>query len=335
MSTIVCFGEVLTRLSAPAGALLAGADRLDMTTGGAEANVAVALAALGLPARLVSVVPDNPLGHGARAALRGAGVDVRWLGQGPGRMGLYFLERGAALRPAAVTYDRAGSAFAQASVEAFDFATALDGAALLHLTGITPALGPGGVTLARAAVRAARAAGVPVSFDCNFRARLWQGWCADPRPIIHELLSAATIAFANHRDMELLLGRPFSGDGPARRREAAEAAFATYPGLAVVASSARHPLTQSHHRLSARVDLRSHGHQTEDIDITDIVDRIGSGDAFAAGVISAWIEGGDARAMAERALAMNALKHGIHGDWLRLPRAAIETFTGGSADVSR
>ena len=189
--------------------------------------------------------------------------------------------------------------------------------------------------LARAGIAAAVAAGVPVSFDCNFREKLWGAWDSNPRAILLELLPHATIMFGNHRDMTLLLQKPFSGDGAERRREAVEAAFATFPKLQVVASTARHPITQTHHRLSARVDLREDRHQTPEIAITDIIDRVGSGDAFAAGVLTGWLEGGDARKMAELGLAMNALKHSLHGDWLRLPRAEIEAFTGQSGDVRR
>jgi 2-dehydro-3-deoxygluconokinase len=176
---------------------------------------------------------------------------------------------------------------------------------------------------------------VPVSFDCNFRERLWYAWDSNPREILTELISEATILFGNHRDMTLLLDKPFSGDGAERRREAVEAAFATFPKLQVMASTARHPLTQTHHRLAARADTRDDRFQTPEVEITDIIDRVGSGDAFAAGVLTGWLEGGDARKMAELGLAMNALKHSQHGDWLRLPRAEIEAFTGVGGDVRR
>ena len=335
MSVVVCFGEVLLRLATPAGRLIADSAALDMVVGGAEANVAVALAAMGHSARMVGRVPANPLGARARSTLAAAGVDVVHFGAGPGRMGLYFLETGASLRASSITYDRAGSAFALADPADFDFAAALHGADLLHMSGITAALGPGGVDLARAAMAAARAAGVPVSFDCNFRERLWGAWDSHPREVLTDLVNEATVLFANHRDMTLLLGKPFSGDGPERRREAAEAAFAAFPRLRVMASTARHPLTQTHHRLAARVDTPASRHQTAEIDITDIVDRVGSGDAFAAGVLTAWLEGGTAQKMAELGLAMNALKHSLAGDALRLPRADIEAFTGASGDVRR
>ncbi|WDF74689.1 sugar kinase [Novosphingobium sp. KACC 22771] len=332
---VVCFGEVMLRFATPAGRVIADAQSLDLTIGGAEANVGVALVAMGHGARFVSKVPANALGDKARAALAGVGVDVAHFVRGEGRMGLYFLEVGGSLRPSAITYDRAGSAFATARPDEFDFAAALDGASLFHISGITAALGPAGVELARSGIKAAKAAGVPVSFDCNFREKLWGAWDSNPREILLELLAEATIMFGNHRDMTLLLQKPFSGDGAERRREAVEAAFATFPNLQVMASTARHPITQTHHRLSARVDLREDRHQTAEIEITDIVDRVGSGDAFAAGVLTGWLEGGDAKKMAQLGLAMNALKHSLHGDWLRLPRAEIDGFTGNSGDVRR
>ncbi|NBC35084.1 sugar kinase [Novosphingobium sp. FSY-8] len=334
--TIVCFGEPLLRLTTPVGQMLTQASALDITVGGAEANVAVALRAMGHGARYVSALPANALGDKVLGALAGAGVDTGHCLRAPGRMGLYFLEAGASLRPSAVTYDRDGSAFATADAGAFDFASALQGARLLHLSGITAALGPNGVALARAAIAAARAADVPISFDCNYRERLWSAWDSQPRAILMELLQHATIMFGNHRDMTLLLQKPFSGDGPERRHEAAQAAFATFPRLQVVASTARTPMTQTHHRLSARVDRRGDHHQTADIAITDIIDRVGSGDAFAAGVLTGWLEGGDAAQMARLGLAMNALKHSQHGDWLRVTRADVLAFDGdGGGDVRR
>jgi 2-dehydro-3-deoxygluconokinase len=332
---VVCFGEVMLRFATPAGRAIADAQSLDLTIGGAEANVAVALVAMGHDARFVGMVPEGPLGAKARSAIAGARVDTRWFIDGPGRMGLYFLEVGGSLRPSAITYDRANSAFASATPDAFDFTGALEGASLFHISGITAALGPKGVNLARAGMEAARAAGVPVSFDCNFRERLWNAWDSNPKAILTELIGHADILFANHRDMQLLLDRPFSGDGPERRREAVEAAFDTFPRLKVMASTARYPLTQTHHRLAARVDLRDDRFQTKEVEITDIIDRVGSGDAFAAGVLTGWLEGGDARKMAELGLAMNALKHSLHGDFFRLPRTEVEAFTGIGGDVRR
>lgn len=333
--TVTCFGELLVRLTPPGRQMIAQATSLGLTIGGAEANVAVALSSLGHDVRFAGLVADNPLGARAVGTLRGAGVDTRWLARAAGRMGLYFLEEGAGSRPSAITYDRAGSAFSLASAEAIDFGGALAGASLLHTGGITPALGAGGVALARAAQDAAKAAGVPICFDGNYRGALWSAWASEPATILRNLVADATILIGNHRDISLLLGKDFSGDGEDRRREAAEAAFAAFPSLKLIASTARHLVTSEHHRIAARVDARDASHQTDEIDVTGIVDRIGTGDAFAAGVLDGWLADGDVRKMAETGLALTALKHSIPGDMTLVDRATLDGFTAGGGDVRR
>ncbi|MEO6715690.1 MAG: sugar kinase [Novosphingobium sp.] len=333
--TITCFGELLLRLTPPGARLMVQADSLDLCVGGAEANVAAALASLGHEVRFAGLVSDSALGLRAVTALRGAGVDTRFLGRVPGRMGLYFMEQGSGPRPSAITYDRADSVFAGAEPSAIDFAGALAGARLLHTGGITPALGPKGVALAKAAQASARAAGVPICFDGNYRGQLWSSWDCEPGAILRELVADATILIGNHRDISLLLGKAFSGDGPDRRREAAEAAFAAFPRLQLIASTARHLVTSDHHRISARVDGRQAEHQTGEIEVTGIVERIGTGDAFAAGVLDAWLADRDLQAMAETGLALMALKHTIPGDMCLIGRAALENFSASGGDVRR
>jgi 2-dehydro-3-deoxygluconokinase len=250
-------------------------------------------------------------------------------------MGLYFMEDGAGPRPSAITYDRVGSAFAEADPTAIDFAGALQGARLFHTGGITPALGPKGVALAKAANAAAVASNVPICFDGNYRGALWSSWDCDPGAVLRELVAEATILIGNHRDISLLLGQTFSGDGPDRRREAAEAAFAAFPRLELIASTARHLVTSDHHRIAARVDSRTAAHQTAEIDVTGIVERIGTGDAFAAGVLHAWLAGGDVATMAETGLALTALKHTVPGDMCLVNRATLEGFSASGGDVRR
>ncbi|MEO5706368.1 MAG: sugar kinase [Alteraurantiacibacter sp.] len=333
--TVTCFGELLLRLTPPGARLMVQTDALDLVVGGAEANVAAGLSSLGHTVRFAGLVADNPLGDRAVSSLRAAGVDTAFLARGSGRMGLYFMENGAGLRPSAITYDRAGSAFAKAAAEAIDFAGALAGARLLHTGGITPALGANGVSLARAAQDAALAAGVPICFDGNYRAQLWDAWDGDARAILTELVKDATIMIGNHRDISLLLGRNFSGDGPDRRREAAEAAFAAFPRLELIASTARHLVSADHHRIAARVDSRARAHQTDEIEVTGIVERIGTGDAFAAGVLHAWLEGGNEAQMAADGLALAALKHSLQGDMCLASRALLEGFSAQGGDVRR
>ncbi|NIJ39566.1 2-dehydro-3-deoxygluconokinase [Sphingopyxis panaciterrae] len=332
---LVFFGELLIRLTAPGNELLMQSPSFALHVGGAEANVAIGLAHLGHDCAMVGRVPDNALGRGAVAAVRGAGVDCAAVASGPGRMGLYFLSVGAGLRASEIVYDRAGSSFAASGAADYDWDALLAGAGLLHLSGITSALGARSAEAALAAARTAKRLGVPVSFDGNYRAMLWEAWDSDPRAILSELIGAADILFGNHRDLSLVLGREFSGDGADRRREAAEAGFAAFPNLCLIASTARHTATADHHRIAARVDLRASAHQTDEVDVTGIVDRIGAGDAFAAGVLHAWRTGGDARAMAETGLALTCLKHSLPGDASRFGAADIAAFHAGGLDVRR
>ena len=334
--TIAFFAELMLRLSPPGRELLLQTPKLEVNVGGAEANVATGLACLGHKVRMISAVADNPLGGAAVNELRRRGVDTSMVAGEPGRLGLYFLTPGAGLRASEVVYDRAGSVFAQRPAHSWDWDALLAGATRLHLSGITPALGPNTANAAIAAAEAASARGIPISFDGNYRAKLWEAWDSDPKAVLTRLIDHADILFGNHRDISLLLGKQFSGDGPERRREAAEAAFARFPNLETIANTARHVVDADSHRISARVDLRNGGYQTDEVLIAGIVDRIGAGDAFAAGVLHGLIEsGGDARAAAEAGLALTALKHSLPGDASLFTRADLAAFNEGGLDVRR
>ena len=306
-----------------------------MAVGGAEANVAAGLASLGHRVKMLTRLPATLLGDKARAALGAAGMDTAHIGCSAGRMGLYFLETGAGLRPSSIIYDREGSVFALSSPSDFDFASAFEGAALAHLTGITPALGTRGVALAQAAVAAADKAGIPICFDGNYRARLWGAWDSDPRATLNSLMQSATIMIGNHRDISLLLGRAFSGDGADRRREAAIAAFEAFPRLLLIASTARHIVNSGHHRIAARVDTRDAAHQTPEVELTHIVDRIGTGDAFVAGILHKWLARADIGSIAQAGLAYAVLKHSQPGDMCLIGRDELEAFSASGEDVRR
>ncbi|MDR6847977.1 2-dehydro-3-deoxygluconokinase [Sphingomonas sp. BE270] len=335
MSTFLAFGEIMLRLSPPGRELLLQTPKLDVWVAGAEANVAGALARLGHDVAFASVVPDNDLGRAALTYLRGAGVATAGIQLRGDRMGLYFVTSGAGLRATEVIYDRAGSSFAETPSDAWDWDTLLHGVDRLHLSGITPALGPVPAASAIAAAQAAAARGIAVSFDGNWRGKLWERWDSDPRGILTQLVAEADLLFGNHRDIALLLGRDFGGEGESRRREAVEAAFAAFPKLQTIASTARHVEHVDLHRLSARIDTRSGSAQTEEVVLAGIVDRIGGGDAFAAGVLHALRRGGDSAEAARTGLALAALKHSLPGDASLFRQADIDAYLAGGLDVRR
>jgi 2-dehydro-3-deoxygluconokinase len=334
--TFLAFGEIMLRLSPPGRELLLQTPKFDVWVAGAEANVATALARLDHDVALASIVPDNDLGRSAIATLRGHGVDTRRIARAGERMGLYFVTSGAGLRATEVIYDRAYSSFAAAPVSAWDWDALLDGVDWFHLSGITPALGPVPAESAIAAVRAAAARGIPISFDGNYRAKLWERWDGDPRAILTQLVEHADLLFGNHRDIALLLDRDFAGhDGEDRRRDAAEAAFAAFPKLRTIASTARHVENVDLHRISARVDTRDGHAQTGEVTLAGIVDRIGGGDAFASGVLHALRRGGDIGSAAATGLALTALKHSLPGDAALFRQADIDAYLAGGLDVRR
>lgn len=335
MAQFLAFGEVMLRLSPPNRELLLQTPHLDVWTAGAEANVATALARLGHDAALATTLPLGALGDAALASLRSHGVDCRHIQRREGRMGLYFVVTGAGLRATDVTYDRAHSAFADTPAEAWDWATLLEGVDRLHLSGITPALGPVPAAIALAAAEAAEKRDILISFDGNYRARLWEAWDSDPRAILTELIGRADILFGNHRDVALLLDRNFGDDGEDRRRAAAEAAFAAFPRLQLIASTARDVVDADHHRLSARIDTRDGHAQTEELELSGIVDRIGAGDAFAAGVLHALGLGEGIDKAAADGLALTALKHSLPGDASLFGRAELDSFVAHGVDVRR
>jgi 2-dehydro-3-deoxygluconokinase len=310
VTRFVCFGELLIRLSPPGRELLLQTPQLSTHYGGAEANVAISLARLGHDARMVSVVPDNALAQGALGELRRYGVDTSAVQNGAGRMGLYFMTAGAGQRPSDVLYDRAQSAFALAAPDAIDWKTALGGADWLHVSGVTPAVSANAAEAALRAVKAARSYGVKVSFDANFRAKLWEVRGDDPRPTLNALFAEADLMFANARDITLVTGDKCSSD-----EEAAKVAFARYPNLQRIAATERKIVSSDHHELRGLMFTRSGATRTVNNAITGIVDRIGGGDAFAAGLLHGLANGADDQSMLDFAVAAACLKHTIPGDF--------------------
>ena len=315
-SGFACFGELLLRLSAPNNELLLQTGSLTVHIGGAEANVAVSLARFGHTALMASVVPDNPLGKACIGELRRHGVRTEAIHTGPGRMGLYFLTIGAGHRPSEVLYDRADSSFAAASPGLMDWREILSGVRWLHVSGVTPALGPDAAQAALRAVRMARELGRSVSFDCNYRSKLWERWRGDARSILRDLIAESDLLFAEERDMALILGRDFM-DVPEHERfeVAATEALAQFPRLQRIATTARTQKSVDHHELAAKLMTRNGLWTTRTYSIGRIVDRIGSGDAFAAGVLHGLETGLESQAMVDFGLAAACLKHSIPGDF--------------------
>jgi 2-dehydro-3-deoxygluconokinase len=323
---IVAFGEIMIRLTAPGAEILLQTPRLDVTFGGAEANVAVALARLGHDTRMVSFVPDNALGRATIDEIRRHGVDCEGMRLATGRMGLYFLTQGAGPRAPEVLYDRANSAFALADPEAVDWARELDGAGWLHLSGVTAAIGKKSSQAAIRCAQEARRLGVTLSFDCNYRAKLWQAWKGDGRKILSEIIGQADVVFGDHRDIGLILGRDFPTEGG----EAADAAFAAFPNLQRLAATRRVQTSADRQDLSAVMHARDASWEAPAMSLTQIVDRIGAGDAFAAGLIHGLRRKlGDEHAL-KFALATACLKHVTPGDFSLARVEDVEALLSGA-----
>jgi len=316
---IVCFGEILLRLAAPPGRMLLQTPALDACTGGAEANVAVSLALLGHRAAMVSVLPDNSLGRAALDSLRAHGVDTSGIRLRPGRMGLYFITPGAAAHSSEIIYDRAGSAYALADPGLYDWPALLDGAGWLHVSGIAPAVGDGPAQAVLAAMRAARAAGVRIAFDGT----PGTGGGQEGAPLLLEAMRMADVLFAGPRDIGFVLDRPELIDG-AREQEAARAAFAAFPHLELLAWTRRAQHGVDEHELSAVLHTRATSVTGGSYRLSGIVDRIGTGDAFAAGVLHGLQTGMASADVAGFALAAAAMKHATTREFDPAPTGAFD-----------
>jgi 2-dehydro-3-deoxygluconokinase len=331
------FGELLMRLSPPGHELPLQSPRFDVHFGGAEANVATSLAILGHNCAMISALPDNLLGRACAGQLRRHGVDTQHLHYAPGRMGLYFLSPGAMHRPAEVLYDRADSVFARNSAHAYDWPSLLDGAGWLHLSGINAALGDNTAQAALDAVRAARAAGVSVSFDCNYRDKLWGARATKAPALLRDIASEADLLFGNDRDIAMILGMDFpQASARDRFQAAANVAFGTWPRLQRMAATERMHRNVDDHDITGLLATRDGILTTSAYPLDGIVDRIGAGDAFAAGLLHGLLRSmADADALAF-AMAATCLKHSIPGDANLLQEADMLSFLShGGFEVKR
>jgi 2-dehydro-3-deoxygluconokinase len=333
---VVTLGEIMLRLKAPGRERLLQSPLLEASFGGAESNVAVALAQLGLDAAFVTVLPANPVGDAAMAELRRFGVDTRLIRRGGERLGIYFLEAGAAQRPSRVVYDRAGSALAAARAADFAWDDVFTGAEWFHISGVTPALSAAAAALSLEAVRHARARGVPVSCDYNFRANLWTYGRRAPE-VMRELVQHVQVGIANEEDCQRALGIEADLDvrgghlEAAKARALAERVLEQFPNLAKQVITLRESHGADHNGWSACLADRARFLASRRYDITHIVDRVGSGDAFAAGLIYGLLTFGDDQRALEFAAAAGCLKHSVPGDFTRVGVAEIETLLKGDA----
>ncbi len=334
---VVTFGEIMLRLKSPGYERFFQSPVLEATFGGGEANVAVSLANYGMDARFVTVLPDNAVGDACLRELRGLGVDTSSIVRKPGRMGIYYLEIGAVQRPSKVIYDRAGSAIAEASLADINWDAAFSDAQWFHITGITPAISPSAAELSLAAVKAAKQRGLHVSCDLNYRKNLWKyGKTADQ--VMTELVQYVDTIIANEEDFQksLLLKAESqaaveSGElNVAQYQAIAKLAMDTYPNVKRVAITLRESKSANHNDWSACLYNGKDFYLSRKYNMTHIVDRVGGGDSFGAGLIYGLTHYDDEQSALEFAVAASCLKHTISGDFNRVTVSEVESLMKGS-----
>ncbi len=333
---VVTFGEIMLRLSPPGFERLLQSPRLVATFGGGEANVAVSLAHFGLESVYVTALPKHAIGDAAVRALRAEGVRTDAIVRGGSRVGIYFAETGAAQRASSVIYDRARSAISEMKPDAVDWTRVMDGAAWFHVTGITPALGASAAEATRLAIAAAKAAGARVSVDLNYRKKLWTE--AQAQQVMGPLMREVDVVIANEEDLQSVLGVHVPGTDVTSGqlnvegfRQAAERVTRDF-GPKLVAITLRESTSASDNGWSAvlwdadaRSMLRSQRYDVR------LVDRIGGGDSFAAGLIYGLVTGRSADQALRFAVAASALKQTIPGDFNRVSVDEVDRLAGGDA----
>jgi len=343
MKKIVCFGEIMLRLSPPGFLRFVQAPSFDVTFGGGEANVAAALSGFGLPTEFVTRLPAHEIGDACRDFLRRYGIGTTHIVRGGDRLGIYFLEMGSAQRGSKVIYDRAGSSFATIEPGMVNWEAAFADADWFHWTGITPAVSRGAAEALREGITAARAAGLTVSCDLNYRKKLWQ-WGRTAGEVMPELVSLCDVAIGNEEDADKVFGiKAPDTDVTAGRVEAAayvsvcEQLKARFPNLHTIAITLRGSVSASHNRWSALLWHEGQVYTTPGYDITPIVDRVGGGDSFMGGLIYGLKTYESKQTALDFAVAASCLKHTIFGDFNLVSVAEAETLMKGDASgrVSR
>ena len=335
MAKIVTMGEIMLRLSTPNNEKFIQADEFDINYGGGEANVAVSLANYGHDAEFVSALPKNPIGDAAIATLRKYNVGTKHISRSGERVGIYFLETGSAMRASNVVYDRAHSSISTAKADEFDFDAIFKDVDWFHFTGITPAVSDSAAKLTEEALKAAKKAGVTVSVDLNFRKKLWSSEKA--KRIMTNLMQYVDVCIGNEEDAEKVLGfKPGNTDVTAGELE-----LNGYVDIfnqmcdqfkfKYVISSLRESFSASNNDWSACImdGATREFYHSKKYHVTPIVDRVGGGDSFAAGLICGLCDKKDFKSALEFAVAASALKHTIPGDFNLVTREDVEGLAGG------
>ena len=334
MSKIITLGEIMLRLSPEGQTRFVQADSFDVIYGGGEANVAVSCANYCHDAYFVTKLPTHEIGQSAVNALRRYGVHTDYIVRGGQRIGIYFCETGASVRPGKVIYDRAHSAIAEADAREFDFDAIMSGADWFHWSGITPAISPQAAEITRKACEAAKRQGVTVSVDLNYRKKLWTP--QEAQAVMKPLMNYVDVCIGNEEDAELCLGFKPDADVTAGQTDAAgyEAIFRSMAqtfGFKYVISTLRESFSASHNGWKALIFDGQTFYTSRRYDLLPIIDRVGGGDSFSGGIIHGLLTKSSPAEALEFAVAASALKHTVTGDFNLVSAAEVETLAGGDA----
>ena len=328
MKKVITFGEIMGRLSPAGYGRITQAQSLNITYGGGEANVAGGLAHIGIPAEHVTCFPNNELGKAATGYYRQVGVDMSHTAYKEGRLGLYFVEFGAAMRPSKVTYDRADSAFANLNPADFNWKEIFAGAGWFHWTGITPAISEAAATALRAALKEAKAQGLTISADVNYRKNLWQ-YGKSVKEVMPDLIAQCDIIVCGKGDAEDILDIVPNGSQKSGWHDICVQIKARFPNIKKIINTKRGQISASQNTLSATSFDGKTVIKSDTVEISQIADRIGGGDAFMAGYIYGNLVYKDEAKSLAFAVAASALKHTIEGDINLANLDEIETVMGG------
>lgn len=334
MKKVVTFGEIMLRLRSNDHYRLFQKPELEATFGGGEGNVAVSLANYGFDSSFVTVLPKNLIGDACVGELRRHNVDTSNIVRGEGRMGIYFLEAGANQRPSNVVYDRAYSAISLAECGCIDWDAVFEGKDWFHITGITPAISDSARVLSMEAMRAAKAHGVTVSIDLNYRKKLWK-YGKSATEVMPELLKLADVAIANEEDVQKSLGLTLDVEVESGKldtdkyRLLSDKVLKEYPNLKSIAITLRESVSADINGWSACLNDGEKFYLSRRFEMRDIVDRVGGGDSFCGGLIYGLNSYEDKQQSLEFAVAASCLKHSISGDFNRVSVDEVERLMGG------